>query len=157
MRGGGGLRGLSQWVQAVYRNPNKLWRSSSIFNLCVQHMRRLIFSSYFPLRSPYFPFRLHSLLRFWFRLTYLWESPWSMAARMRCSTTWMWSLFTTRSLQHGHVGFHHETVNFLTVLQIHDILVWIRIRIRIQGFMPLTNGSGSFYLHHWPSRWQQKN
>ncbi len=27
---------------------------------------------------------------------------------------------------------------FLTVLRIHDILVWIRIR----GFMPLTNGSG---------------
>jgi hypothetical protein len=29
---------------------------------------------------------------------------------------------------------------FLTVLWIHDILVWIRIRIR--GFMTLTNGSG---------------
>jgi hypothetical protein len=27
------------------------------------------------------------------------------------------------------------------VLRIHDILVWIRIRIR--GSMPLTNGSGS--------------
>jgi len=48
------------------------------------------------------------------------------------------------------------------VLQIHDILVWIRIRIR--GSMPLTNGSGSgsvcgsgsSYFHHWPSRCQQK-
>ncbi len=49
----------------------------------------------------------------------------------------------------------------LAVLRIHDILVWIRIRIR--GSMPLTNGSGSgcgsgsFYFHHWPSRCQQKN
>jgi hypothetical protein len=44
------------------------------------------------------------------------------------------------------------------VLRIHDILVWIRIRIR--GSMPLTNGSGSgfrsFYFHHSPSRCQQK-
>ena len=45
-----------------------------------------------------------------------------------------------------------------SVLRIHDILVWIRIR----GSMPLTNksgsgcGSGSFYFHHWPSRRQQK-
>jgi hypothetical protein len=31
------------------------------------------------------------------------------------------------------------------VLQIHDILVWIRIRIR--GSMHLTNGSGSCYFH----------
>ncbi len=29
------------------------------------------------------------------------------------------------------------------VLRIHDILVWIRIRIWIRGSMPLTNGSGS--------------
>jgi hypothetical protein len=40
------------------------------------------------------------------------------------------------------------------VLRIHDILGWIRIRIR--GSMPLTNGSGSFYFRHWPSRYQQK-
>jgi hypothetical protein len=34
----------------------------------------------------------------------------------------------------------------LTVLRIHDILVWIQIRIwiRIRGFMPLTNESGFF-------------
>ncbi len=32
---------------------------------------------------------------------------------------------------------------FLTVLRIHDILVWIRIRIWIRGFMPLNNESGS--------------
>ncbi len=41
------------------------------------------------------------------------------------------------------------------VLRIHDILGWIRIRIR--GSMPLTNGSGSFYFRHWPSRCQQEN
>ena len=38
------------------------------------------------------------------------------------------------------------------VMQIHDILVWIRIR----GSMPLTNRSGSCYFRHWPSRSQQK-
>ncbi len=32
------------------------------------------------------------------------------------------------------------------VLRIHDILVWIRIRIR--GSMPLTIGSGSYYFRH---------
>ncbi len=32
--------------------------------------------------------------------------------------------------------------------------MWIRIRIR--GSMPLTNGSGSCYFRHWPSRDQQK-
>ncbi len=39
---------------------------------------------------------------------------------------------------------------WVTVLRIHDILGWIRIRIR--GSMPLTNGSGfgsgSFYFRH---------
>ncbi len=39
-----------------------------------------------------------------------------------------------------------------TVLRIHDILVWIRIR----GSMPMTCGSGSCYFHHWPSKRQQK-
>ncbi len=49
---------------------------------------------------------------------------------------------------------------FVTVLRIHDILVWIRIRIR--GSMPLTYGSGSRFgfgsccFHHWPS-WRQQN
>ncbi len=40
--------------------------------------------------------------------------------------------------------------------RIHNILEWIRMRIR--GFMPLTNGSGSgsCYFLHWPSRCQQK-
>jgi len=42
----------------------------------------------------------------------------------------------------------HEGLD--TVLRIHDILVWIRIRIG--GSRPLTNGpgcgSGSFYFHH---------
>ncbi len=43
------------------------------------------------------------------------------------------------------------------VLRTHDILGWIRIRIR--GSMPLTNGSGSgsCYFRHWASRCQQKN
>ncbi len=47
-------------------------------------------------------------------------------------------------------------VGLITVLRIHDILGWIRIRIR--GSMPLTNGSGSgsCYFRHWPSRCQQK-
>ncbi len=38
------------------------------------------------------------------------------------------------------------------MFRIHDILGWIRIR----GSMPLTNGSGSCYFRHWPSRCQQK-
>ncbi len=29
------VRGLSQWVQLCTWSPNKLWRSNSIFNLCV--------------------------------------------------------------------------------------------------------------------------
>jgi hypothetical protein len=44
-------------------------------------------------------------------------------------------------------------LNKFSVLRIHDILGWIRIR----GSMPLTNGSGSCYFRHWPSRCQQKN
>jgi hypothetical protein len=42
------------------------------------------------------------------------------------------------------------------VLQIHDILLWILIRIL--GSMPVTNGSGfgSCYFCHSPSRRQQK-
>jgi hypothetical protein len=43
------------------------------------------------------------------------------------------------------------------VLRIHDILVWIRIRIGIRVSMPLfTNGSGCCHFRHWPSRCQQK-
>ncbi len=41
---------------------------------------------------------------------------------------------------------------FLPVFRIHDIFAWIRIR----GSMPLTNGSGSCYFRHWPSRCQPK-
>ncbi len=40
------------------------------------------------------------------------------------------------------------------MLRIHDILVWIRIRIC--GSMPLSNGSGSRYFCHWRSRCQRK-
>ncbi len=35
--------------------------------------------------------------------------------------------------------------------------MWIRIRIRIRGFMPLSNGSGSCYFRHWPSRGHQES
>jgi hypothetical protein len=50
-------------------------------------------------------------------------------------------------------GLTHPLLRLLkSVLQIHDILVWIRIR----GSMPLSNGSGSFYFHHRPPRCQQK-
>ncbi len=56
---------------------------------------------------------------------------------------------------HGSVLF---SIALKPVLRIHDILVWIRIRIR--GSMPLTNGSGcgsgSCTFHHWPSIRQQK-
>jgi hypothetical protein len=31
----GGVRGLSQWVQLCTWSPNKLWRSNSIFYLCL--------------------------------------------------------------------------------------------------------------------------
>ncbi len=41
---------------------------------------------------------------------------------------------------------------YAPVLLIHDILVGIRIR----GSMPLTNGSGSCYFPHWPSRANKK-
>ncbi len=40
------------------------------------------------------------------------------------------------------------------VFRIHDILEWIRIRIR--GSMPLINESGSCFFRHWPSRCRQK-
>jgi hypothetical protein len=38
--------------------------------------------------------------------------------------------------------WEHKVYNY-TVLRIHDILVWIRIRIWIRGSMPLINGPGS--------------
>jgi hypothetical protein len=49
----------------------------------------------------------------------------------------------TRKLQ---LDLADEKVSCPAVFQIHDILVWIRIR----GSMPLNNGSGSgsFYFHH---------
>jgi hypothetical protein len=41
-----------------------------------------------------------------------------------------------------HCGFTKDhTEGKVAVLRIHDILVWIRIRIGIRGSMPLTNGS----------------
>jgi len=50
-------------------------------------------------------------------------------------------------------------LNFSAMFRIHDMLVWIRIRIR--GSMPLINGfgsrSGSSYFLHRPSRGQQKS
>jgi hypothetical protein len=50
--------------------------------------------------------------------------------------------------------FWSITTLFSAVLRIHDILGWIRNRIR--GSMPLINGSGSGYFRHGPSRCQQK-
>ncbi len=49
-----------------------------------------------------------------------------------------------------------SSLRWTAVFRIHDILVWIRIRIR--GSRSLTNGSGSgsCYFRHWPSRCQQK-
>jgi hypothetical protein len=48
------------------------------------------------------------------------------------------------------------TCTCTAVLRIHDILMWIRVRVR--GSMPLAKGfgSGSCYFRHWPSRRQQK-
>ncbi len=49
----------------------------------------------------------------------------------------------------------------MAVLRIHDILVRIRIRVRICGSVPLTkvfrSGSGSCYFHQLPSRLQKKS
>ncbi len=50
--------------------------------------------------------------------------------------------------------FQYLSPLYSAVLRIHDILVWIRIRIR--GSMPLTNGSGYCYFRHWSSRCQEK-
>jgi hypothetical protein len=53
----------------------------------------------------------------------------------------------------GNFVFYQVYLIF-SVLRIHDILGWIRIRIRILGSMPLTNGSGfgtgsgSCYIRH---------
>jgi hypothetical protein len=50
--------------------------------------------------------------------------------------------------EEGAGGGQQAAEDFQAVLRIHDILLWIRIRIR--GSMPLTNGSGSglFSFHH---------
>ncbi len=55
------------------------------------------------------------------------------------------------------VDFTESSLYVGLVLQIHDILV--RTRIRIRGSVHLTNGSGSgsCYFRKWPSRWQTKN
>jgi hypothetical protein len=45
MQGGGGLRGLSQWVQLCTWSPNKLWSSNSILNLWFHFFRLLILIS----------------------------------------------------------------------------------------------------------------
>ncbi len=67
-----------------------------------------------------------------------------------------WSQANINVAQNLWKGYNTRCLYLLykPVFRIHDILVWIRIRIR--GSMPLTNGSGSFYFHHWPSRCQQK-
>ncbi len=57
-------------------------------------------------------------------------------------------------LEHRHRVVLRQAWCLQAVLRIHDILG--RIRIRIRGSMPLTNGSGSCYFRHPPSRCQQK-
>jgi hypothetical protein len=56
---------------------------------------------------------------------------------MYCSGCWVFYFEIFKS--HAHSTFIHIMHN-LSVLRIHDILGWIRIRIL--GSMPLTNGSG---------------
>jgi hypothetical protein len=46
------------------------------------------------------------------------------------------------------------TVYHRSVLRIHEILVRIRMRIRIRGSIPLTNGSGSCYFRKRSARCQ---
>jgi hypothetical protein len=53
------------------------------------------------------------------------------------------------SLAFDRVGHCGQNWTLLTVLRIHAILGWIRIRMWIFGSMPLTNGSGSCYFRHW--------
>ncbi len=53
----------------------------------------------------------------------------------------------------SNIRIHNTGRMFVAVFRIHDILEWIRIR----GSMPLTNGSGSCFFRHWPSRCQPKN
>ncbi len=48
-------------------------------------------------------------------------------------------------------------ISFLTVFQVRDILVLIRMRIRILGCVPLTNGCGSVPKSSVTFRMQQKN
>ncbi len=63
------------------------------------------------------------------------------------------SLSSCPGSRHPGPGQADERQEKKSVFRIHDILV----RIRIRGSMPLTNGSGSCYFRHWPSRRQQKN
>ncbi len=73
----------------------------------------------------------------------------SMDQRVYKNDRWLPTIVQLMCLLHLYLGSP-------TVLRIHDILVWIWIRIR--GSMPLTDGSGcgSLSFHHWPSRCQQK-
>ncbi len=80
------------------------------------------------------------------------QTPQTVLARFNCS--WCRPSLTPSPLWSSWQLFN-------TVLRIHDILVWIRIRIWIRGSMPLTNGSGSGFgsascFCYWPSRRQQK-
>jgi hypothetical protein len=78
----------------------------------------------------------------------------SLHSNITCTYIWL-----RRKQPYIHAYYSISTIqiyfeNLSTVLQIHDILGWIRIRIR--GSMPLTNGSGSCYFRQWPSRCQQE-
>ena len=72
--------------------------------------------------------------------------PWSWTTwRRRLPPPWPPIIRTTPRLPPGMYRYHLPDL-----LRTHDILGWIRIRIR--GSMPRTNGFGSCYFRHWPSR-----
>ncbi len=62
--------------------------------------------------------------------------------RRRCFPMKLHQAVTAPGQERAHPALHP----LAAVLRIHDILGWIRIRIR--GSMPLTNGSGSCNFRH---------
>ncbi len=58
--------------------------------------------------------------------------------------TWMTSAYVVVPYQLLSLAFIREAFPFQPVYRIHDILVWIWIRVH--GSMPLTNGSGSGFI-----------
>ncbi len=95
----------------------------------------------------------------WWRGSQGW-GPWCgrrrCSPRSRCASRWWTAPYQTSARTRASLSLNTKKIKYLRlvspVLRIHGILVWIRIR----GSMPLTNGSGSFYFHHWPSSFQHK-